>query len=64
MDKFMDLTPVERYELIGKIIDAMIYDEICVSEVRLLVEKFEKEGKIKSKFFPNDLVDNQENLEI
>lgn len=65
MNKFMELLPIERYILIGKLIDAMIYDEEAVSRVQKLVEEFEAAGKIKSTFFPEETIleplNNEEN---
>lgn len=52
MAKFMDLTPKERYELIGKLIDAMVYDDQAVADVQNLVQQFEESGKVRSKFYP------------
>jgi hypothetical protein len=63
MAKFMELTTIERYELIGKIIDAMVYDDDAVDQVKLLVNRFESEGKIRSVFFPTQ-ENNLENLNI
>jgi hypothetical protein len=61
MAKFMDLTPPDRHQLIGKLIDAMVYDDDALKQVQQLVEMFEAEGKVRSKFFPNDLNLEDEN---
>lgn len=53
MNKLMDLLPFERYMLIGKLVDAIVYDAEALQKVQALVEQFEAEGKIKSTFFPD-----------
>lgn len=62
MNKFMELLPIERYVLIGKLIDAMIYDADAVDRVQKLVEEFEADGKIKSTFFPDESIEESLNI--
>ena len=48
------MLPQDRHELLGKIIDAMIYnDDACVI-MRAMVKTFEDMGMIKSVILPKD----------
>lgn len=61
--KWMELHPFERHQLLGEIIDAMVYHGEAVEAVRIIRDQFRAMGYIKSTILPpnseNDNVLNQ-----
>ena len=51
-----DLVPVERHQLLGELIDAMIYSGKATAEVQALVAKFRTAGYIRSVILPAETV--------
>lgn len=47
-----DLVPQERHQLLGELVDAMIYSPIAVMTIQSLVKGFKKSGYVKSKILP------------
>jgi hypothetical protein len=55
MSKFMELPTVERYEIVGKLVDAMIYSEEALAILREDIKYFERMGYIKGLMFPAEI---------
>lgn len=49
----------ERHQLLGEIIDAMIYSGVAVIEVQDLIDKFKNKGYIKSKILFNQTTNHE-----
>jgi hypothetical protein len=49
-----EMLPQERHELLGEIIDAMIYSPIAVMNVQSMLKGFKKAGYVKSIIFPEN----------
>jgi hypothetical protein len=68
LPKWGDLAPVERHELLGKVIDAMIYHGEAVDILQKLVTTFERKGWVHSIILPKDnlqdAIDYQDELFI
>jgi hypothetical protein len=62
LPKWGDMSPKDRYILLGKIVDAMIYSGVAVMELEIMVERFEKLGYVKSIFLPENEVNNENNI--
>lgn len=52
--KWMDLEPLERYRMIGQVIDGMIYHYECVDEVKEMIERWDDNGFLKSIILPEE----------
>jgi hypothetical protein len=48
----------ERYQLLGELIDAMVYSPVAVVEVQQLVNSFKERGLIKSIINPINIDSN------
>ena len=48
------MLPQDRHELLGKIVDAMIYSDDACAIIRALVKTFEDQGMIKSVILPKN----------
>jgi hypothetical protein len=53
--KFSDLPVNDRYILVGKLIDAMVYSEDACFELHEKVREFEEKGYIRSTFNPDTI---------
>jgi hypothetical protein len=53
MGKFSELPINEKYQLIGKLIDSMVYNDKALEILQKLVIDFEKKGYIKSIILPD-----------
>jgi hypothetical protein len=49
-----DLVPQERHQLLGELIDAMIYSPVALMTLQHLVKSFKKNGYIKSTILPEN----------
>lgn len=59
-----ELVPQERHQLLGELIDAMIYSGQAVMEVQSLLTKFRNLGYVRSVILPADtVIDEPQNLE-
>ena len=52
--KWMDLEPLERYRIVGQVIDGMIYHVECVNEVKELLERWNDDELLKSIIMPEE----------
>ena len=50
---WMDLAPSDRYRMIGGVIDGMIYNPECVTEVREMLARWDDNGFLKSIILPD-----------
>jgi hypothetical protein len=48
----------ERYQLLGKLVDAMVYSPVAVNEVQQLVNSFKNRGLVKSIINPINIESN------
>jgi hypothetical protein len=54
-----DLVPHERHQLLGELVDAMIYSPVAVMTIQSLLKGFKKNGYVRSTILPN--FENNEN---
>lgn len=52
--KWMELHPFERHQLLGELIDAMVYHGEAVEAVRIIRDQFRAMGYIKSTILPDN----------
>ena len=52
--KWMDLESVERYRIVGQVIDGMIYHAKCVNEVKEMLSNWNDDGLLKSIILPDE----------
>jgi hypothetical protein len=48
-----ELVPHERHQLLGELVDAMIYSPIAVMNVQSMLKGFKKAGYVKSTILPH-----------
>ena len=51
--KWMDLEPLERYRIVGQVIDGMIYHPECVNEVKEMLSRWNDDELLKSIIMPD-----------
>lgn len=55
-----ELVPHERHQLLGELIDAMIYSGVAVMNVQNMLKGFKRAGYVKSVILPeNTTIENQ-----
>ena len=54
LPKWTDLLPQDRHQLLGELIDAMIYDGRAVMEVQRMVSQFRTAGYVRNVILPAD----------
>lgn len=47
-----ELVPQERHQLLGELIDAMIYSPLAVMTIQSLLKGFKKNGYVRSTILP------------
>ena len=52
--KWMDLDTLERYRIVGQVIDGMIYHAECVDEVKEMLERWDGNELLKSIIMPQE----------
>ena len=52
--KWMDLDTLERYRIVGQVIDGMIYHAECVDEVKEMLERWNDDELLKSIIMPQE----------
>lgn len=57
-----DLVPQERHQLLGELVDAMIYSPIAVMTIQSILKGFKRNGYVRSTILP--INENQENENI
>lgn len=56
-----ELVPQERHQLLGELVDAMIYSPIAVMNVQSMLKGFKKAGYVRSTILPNNFENNENN---
>jgi hypothetical protein len=59
--KWMDLEPLERYRIVGQVIDGMIYHAQCVNEVKEMLSNWDDDKLLKSIIMPDSEPCDEEN---
>lgn len=54
-----ELVPHERHQLIGELIDAMIYSPVAVMTIQSILKSFKKNGYVKSIILPTESATNE-----
>jgi hypothetical protein len=49
-----ELVPQERHQLLGELIDAMIYSPLAVMTIQSLLKGFKKNGYVRSTILPQN----------
>lgn len=56
-----ELVPHERHQLLGELVDAMIYSPIAVMHVQSLLKDFKQAGYVRSTILPHLNTENNGN---
>ena len=57
-----DLVPQERHQLLGELVDAMIYSPIAVMNIQAMLKGFKKAGYVRSTILPiNENLEHESN---
>jgi hypothetical protein len=56
-----DLVPQERHQLLGELIDAMIYSPVAVMTIQDVLKCFKTAGYVKSTILPINTIINENN---
>lgn len=56
-----ELVPQERHQLIGELIDAMIYSPVAVMTLQSVLKGFKKNGYVRSTILPHNTINNENN---
>lgn len=54
-----ELVPQERHQLLGELVDAMIYSPIAVMTIQSILKSFKKNGYVRSTILPIDSTTNE-----
>jgi len=54
-----ELVPHERHQLLGELVDAMIYSPIAVMTIQSILKSFKKNGYVRSIILPHDSITNE-----
>lgn len=54
LPNWCELLPQERHQLLGELVDAMIYSGVATMAVQDLLRKFKKSGFVKNKILTID----------
>jgi hypothetical protein len=54
-----DLVPHERHQLLGELVDAMIYSPVAVMTIQSIVKGFKKNGYVRSTILPDNKNTNE-----
>lgn len=56
-----DLVPHERHQLLGELVDAMIYSPVAVMTIQSILKSFKKNGYVRSTILPLEESTTNEN---